>query len=138
MIPQQLPPEQLPPEEQGPSLAADGFGADHLAEVEELEHDLMAGFRDDDDDEISPVVRDHDVVDDELAGRITAADLDVDSAGGDMYYTMHATQYNAAHGGIERKQAQQEGWFKGAMATVYGDARTENEGPQTSLHRKSG
>jgi Ca2+-binding EF-hand superfamily protein len=128
----------LPPEEQGPSLAADGFGADHLAEVEELEHDLMAGFRDDDDDEISPVVRDHDVVDDELAGRITAADLDVDSAGGDMYYTMHATQYNAAHGGIERKQAQQEGWFKGAMATVYGDARTENEGPQTSLHRKSG
>ena len=55
-----------------------------------------------------------------------------------MYYTMHATKYNVAHGGIERKKAHDEGWFKGAMATLYGDARTEAEGPNTTLHRKSG
>eukprot|EP01043_Picozoa_sp_COSAG02_P041520 COSAG02_NODE_3449_length_6721_cov_180.155995_6_plen_1271_part_00 len=112
----------------------------HLNDVNQLEHNLMAEFRDlGVEDDISPVIRgDLSDTGEEFTGHMTTADLDVDSAGGDMYYTMHATKYNVAHGGIERKKAHDEGWFKGAMATLYGDARTEAEGPNTTLHRKSG
>lgn len=115
-------------------------GKDHLSEVDRLQRDIVDEFRGDGvEDDISPVVRD-DLSDGdaEFPGQMTTADLDVDSAGRDMYYTMHATKYNVARGGIERKRAHDDGWFKGAMATLYGDARTEAEGPSTSLHRKSG
>ena len=110
----------------------------HLSEVDQRGHDL---FREQGvEDDISPVVRDDlsDSSGEEFSGHMTTADLDVDSAGGDMYYMMHATKYNVAHGAIERKKAHDDGWFKGAMATLYGDARTEAEGPNTTLHRKSG
>ena len=88
--------------------------------------------KDDDDDDDEGLYREM------MGSQMTTADLNVDSAGSDMYYTMHAVKYNASHGAIERKKAQQDGWFDGAMATLYGDARTENEGANTTLHRKSG
>ena len=50
---------------------------------------------------------------------MTTDDLDVDSAGGELYYTMHATRYSAARGEPERQQKQEEGWLQGAVSTLY-------------------
>ena len=50
---------------------------------------------------------------------MTTDDLDVDSAGGELYYTMHATRYSAARGEPERHQKQEEGWLQGAVSTLY-------------------
>ena len=128
------------------SFAADATSGELEARISALENafkgkddaeDISAVGRDDDDDD-DDEEEDEELHREMMGSRMTTADLNVDSAGSDMYYTMHTVKYDAAHGAIERKKAQQDGWFDGTMATLYGDARTENEGVNTTLHRKSG